>query len=66
MLGVLILPGLLACTQRQVYTAIQQNQQLECQKLPQQSAYEECMKQVSEPYDDYQRDRAGLGKGAPQ
>jgi hypothetical protein len=50
---------LCACSNRQVYTAIQQNQQLECQKLPG-TQYEECMKQVSEPYDVYKRDRDEL------
>ena len=54
----LVLP---ACSTRQVYDAIQQNQQLECQKLPG-TRYEECMKQVSEPYDSYKRDRDELMK----
>jgi hypothetical protein len=50
-----------ACSNRQVYDAIQQNRQLECQKLPG-SQYEECMKQVSEPYDTYRRERDELTK----
>jgi hypothetical protein len=54
----LVLP---ACSNRQVYDAIQQNRQLECQKLPG-TQYEECMKQVSEPYDTYKRDRDELTK----
>jgi hypothetical protein len=53
--------ALSACSHRQVYDAIQQNQQLECQKLPG-TQYEECMKQVSEPYDAYKRDRDALKK----
>jgi hypothetical protein len=50
-----------ACSNRQVYDAIQQKQQLECQKLPG-TRYEECMKQVSEPYDSYKRGRDELTK----
>lgn len=57
-LCVLALP---ACSNRQVYDAIQKNRQLECQKLPG-TQYDECMKQVSEPYDDYKRDRDELTK----
>lgn len=53
--------ALSACSNRQVYDAIQQNQQLECQKL-QGTQYEECMKQVSQPYDAYKRDRDALKK----
>lgn len=53
--------ALTACSNRQVYDAIQQNRQLECQKLPG-TQYDECMKQVSEPYDDYKRDRDELTK----
>lgn len=48
-----------ACSQQQVYDAIQQNRQLECQKLPG-SQYEECMKQYSEPYKEYERERQEL------
>ena len=57
-LCVLALP---ACSNRQVYEAIQQNRQLECQKLPG-ARYEECMRQYSEPYDEYKRDRDELTK----
>ncbi len=57
-LCVLALP---ACSNRQVYEAIQQNRQLECQKLPG-TRYEECMRQYSEPYDEYKRDRDELTK----
>ena len=48
-----------ACSQQQVYDAIQQNRQLECQKLPG-TQYEECMKQYSEPYKEYERERQEL------
>ncbi|MCB1690789.1 MAG: hypothetical protein KDI33_19985 [Halioglobus sp.] len=47
---------LVACTHEQVYNAVQQNQQLECSKLPQ-VRYEECMKDFEESYKDYERER---------
>jgi hypothetical protein len=48
-----------ACSNQQLYDAIQQNRQLECQKLPG-IQYEECMKQHSQPYDEYERQRQEL------
>ncbi|MEE4144950.1 MAG: hypothetical protein V2I26_09130 [Halieaceae bacterium] len=57
-LCILALP---ACSNRQVYDAIQQNRQLECQKLPG-TQYDECMQQFSEPYDEYRRQRDELIK----
>lgn len=50
---------LAACCNQQLYNAIQQNRQLECQKLPG-TQYDECMKEVSEPYESYERDREEL------
>jgi hypothetical protein len=47
---------LVACSNKQIYTAVQQNQQLECGKLPQ-SRYEECMRELEGSYEDYERDR---------
>ena len=55
--------ALWAWSHRQVYDAIQQNRQLECQKLPG-TRYEQCMEQLSQPYDEYQRDRDELMKEA--
>ncbi len=62
MLAALGLGLLQACSQQQVYDAVQQNRQLECQKLPD-SQYEECMKQYSEPYKEYERERQELLRG---
>ncbi len=59
--GLLLVVGPAGCTQRQVYDAVQQNRQLECQKLPQ-GQYEQCMEQYSEPYDNYTRERRELEK----
>jgi hypothetical protein len=53
---------LVACTHEQVYNAVQQNQQLECSKLPQ-VRYEECMKGVDESYKDYERERQDFLEG---
>lgn len=53
-----------ACSHQQVYDAVQQNRQLECQKLPG-TQYEECMKQFSEPYEEYERERQELLEEKP-
>ncbi|MCB1701777.1 MAG: hypothetical protein H6985_12075 [Pseudomonadales bacterium] len=53
-----------ACSNEQVYNAIQQNRQLECQKLPG-TQYEECMREFSQPYKDYKRERDELTKDQP-
>ncbi len=47
---------LIACTNQEVYDAVQENRQQECQNLPP-SAYEDCTEQHSEPYDEYERKR---------
>ena len=58
--GIVVLALLLAaCTHEQVYNSVQQNQQLECSKLPQ-VRYEECMKEFDESYKDYARERQEL------
>ena len=54
-----------ACSNQQVYDAIQQNRQLECQKLPG-TQYEDCMKQYSEPYQEYERERQELLQEKPE
>ncbi len=41
------------CTSEQLYTKIQNDRALECQKYPD-SRYEECMAQLSGPYDEYE------------
>jgi hypothetical protein len=53
-----------ACSHQQVYDAVQQNRQFECQKLPG-SQYEECMEQYSEPYEEYERERQELLEEKP-
>ena len=57
-----LLSVLAACSNQQLYNGIQKNRQLECQKLPG-SQYDECMKEVSEPYEEYEHDRQELIKG---
>jgi hypothetical protein len=47
---------LVACSNQQIYTAVQQNQQLECSKLPQ-TRYEECMRELEGSYEEYEQDR---------
>ncbi|MFK8047283.1 MAG: hypothetical protein AB8B81_02495 [Halioglobus sp.] len=50
-----------ACSNKQIYDNIQDNQRLECSKLPQQQ-YEDCMKDYDTSYEEYQRDRQDLEK----
>ncbi len=47
---------LAACSNKQVYEAVQQANIQECQKNHK-SARERCIEQVSQPYEDYQRSR---------
>lgn len=58
-LGILIAVSMCisACSNRQVYDAVQNNRRLECDKMPDSAAREECLKQYSESYDSYQRER---------
>jgi hypothetical protein len=50
---------LIACSDKQIYNAVQHNQRLECSKLPQ-VRFEECMRQVDGSYEEYARDREDL------
>jgi hypothetical protein len=52
--GLLVLVTLTACTDQQIYEAVQNNQQLECQQYPD-TRYEECMRQSGTPYKDYKK-----------
>ncbi len=45
-----------ACSNQQVYQTIQHDQLRDCEKQPP-SVYEECVKENSESYDDYERKR---------
>lgn len=44
------------CSNQATYEAIQQGQRNECAKLPQ-GAYEDCMREVDTPYNEYERER---------
>lgn len=50
-----------ACSNEQIYTAIQDNHRLECSKLPQQQ-YEDCMKEHETTYDEYEQDLQDMDK----
>lgn len=56
-----LLASVAACSNEQVYSAVQQNRQLECSKLPQ-PEYEECMRETGMSYDEYERKRQELLK----
>ena len=47
---------LMSCSNRQIYTAIQENRRLECSKLPQ-GQYEKCISEYDISYDEYERER---------
>ncbi|MEH6558685.1 MAG: hypothetical protein V7708_12860 [Oceanicoccus sp.] len=55
----IVIAAVTACSNEQIYTAVQQNQQVSCQK-EQQPIYEECIEQSSEPYEDYKKSRDDL------
>jgi hypothetical protein len=51
-----VLAGILmaGCSNEQVYNAIQENQRLECAKLPD-ARYEECMRELNTSYREYNK-----------
>jgi hypothetical protein len=51
-----------ACTDREVYEALQNRQKVLCQEQPK-SAYEKCMQQTDESYDTYKKDREAVETG---
>ena len=53
------------CSNEQVYTAIQKNRQLECQKLPP-AQYNSCMEEYDQDYEDYKREREEVINGKPR
>ena len=50
-----------ACSHQQVYDALQQGQQVECQKL-QGEIYQQCLQKYAKPYQEYQQEREQLKK----
>jgi len=51
-----------ACSNQQVYHAIQDSQRVDCQRYPD-TRYEECIQQLDTPYEDYAEEREALGDG---
>ena len=47
---------LIGCSDKQIYNSVQENRRMECGKLPQ-NQYEECMRDYSTSYEDYERAR---------
>ncbi|ARN73767.1 hypothetical protein [Oceanicoccus sagamiensis] len=45
-----------ACSQQAVYDNIQHHHRLECEQQPP-AQYDDCIKEVSQSYKDYQRER---------
>lgn len=48
-----------ACSNRQLYQAMQSNRAQECPIEPQ-NLYEECLERLSTPYSEYERERRTL------
>jgi hypothetical protein len=59
-----LLGVLAACSNKQLYTAVQQNRQQECATLPQQQ-YEDCMRHYQQSYEAFDRERRALLEGQP-
>ena len=57
----LIILSLSACSHQQMYDAVQQGQQVECQKL-QGEQYQQCMQKYAKPYQQYQQEREQVKK----
>ena len=53
--------SLTACSHQQLYDAVQQGQQVECQKL-QAEQYQQCMQKYAKPYQQYQQEREQVKK----
>ena len=53
--------SILACSNQQVYTAIQENRKQECMKLAV-AEYEECMLDFNRSYDEYEQERKKLNQ----
>ncbi len=45
-----------ACSNKQVYEAVQHNEKVECGNLPQER-YEQCMKELDTSYEEYEEAR---------
>jgi hypothetical protein len=58
---VLSLVLLHACSDRQVYDALQNRQKVLCQEAPR-SEYQKCMDEANESYDTYKKERESVEK----
>jgi len=47
-----------ACTQQGAYGGLQAGQRNECQKMPEATAREQCLRDADKSYDQYQKERA--------
>lgn len=53
-----------ACSNQQLYTAVQERERQECAKLPQ-VQYEECMREIEGSFEEYARERDELKREKP-
>ncbi|MFT4520321.1 MAG: hypothetical protein ACI9JM_002723 [Halioglobus sp.] len=56
---------LIACSNKQIYTAVQENQRAECAKLARQQD-QGCMRELETSYKDYEKDRQDLLNDKPR
>ena len=63
-LGVVATTVTTGCSNRQIYDAVRHSQMQECQKNPD-SIREDCMENVSAPYDEYERQLNQVDEAAP-
>ena len=59
LIALLFMNTLYACTNREVYDAIQTREQIKCQEVPP-SEYEQCMERTNTSYETYQKQRRDL------
>lgn len=52
-----------ACSNKQIYTAVQESQRIDCGNLPQ-AQYEDCMRELETPYDEYEQQRQEIVEGS--
>lgn len=60
-IGMLALLLMQACSNRQVYDAMQARERNECMKVPE-SQYQECMERTHQSYDEFKRERDNMEK----
>ena len=61
--SLLVLLAISGCINQQIYESVQHSNKLECEKNPEYSR-EKCLRQVNEPYEDYEAHRQSTLEGS--